>query len=67
MSIRRVCSLLCTLICASLLMLSLGSQPGTAQNKNRELLPVVDGPIFDQSPFDVLEMVSTKIFRIPLF
>jgi hypothetical protein len=52
MSIRRVCSLLCTLICASLLMLSLGSQPGTAQNKNRELLPVVDGPIFDQSPFD---------------
>jgi hypothetical protein len=52
MSIRRVCSLLCTLICAGLLMLSLGSQPGTAQNKNRELLPVVDGPIFDQSPFD---------------
>lgn len=52
MSIRRVCSLLCTLICAGLLLLSLGSQPGTAQNKNRELLPVVDGPIFDQSPFD---------------
>lgn len=52
MSIRRVCSMLCTLICAGLLTLSLGSQPGTAQNKNRELLPVVDGPIFDQSPFD---------------
>ena len=52
MSIRRVYSLLCTLICAGLLLLSLGSQPGTAQNKNRELLPVVDGPIFDQSPFD---------------
>jgi hypothetical protein len=52
MSIRRVCSILCTVICASLLTLSLGSQRGTAQDKNRELLPVVDGPIFDQSPFD---------------
>ena len=33
-------------------MLSLGTQPGTAQDKNRELHPIVDGPIFDQSPFD---------------
>lgn len=33
-------------------MLALGSQQGTAQNKNRELLPVADGPIFDQDPFD---------------
>ena len=52
MSSRRVCSMLCTAICAGLLMLALTSQPGTAQDKNRELLPVADGPIFDQSPFD---------------
>ena len=52
MSIRRVCSMLCTVICAGLLMVALGIQPGTAQNKDRELLPVADGPVFDQSPFD---------------
>src|SRR5687767_6149940 len=52
MSIRRVCSILCTVICACLLTLSLGSQQGTAQDKNRDLLPLADGPIFDQSPFD---------------
>jgi hypothetical protein len=33
-------------------MLALTSQSGTAQNKNRELLPIADGPIIDQSPFD---------------
>jgi hypothetical protein len=33
-------------------MLALGSQYGAAQDKNRELLPLADGPIFDQSPFD---------------
>ncbi len=54
MSSRRVCSMLCTAICAGLLTLALGSQPGTAQDKTRELLPVADGPIFDQSPFDGL-------------
>ena len=52
MCIRRVCSMLITVFCAGLLLLALGSQHGTAQNKNRELLPVADGPIFDQSPFD---------------
>lgn len=52
MSIRRVCSLLCTLICAGSLMLALGSQAGVAGDKNRQLVPVVDGWIIDQSPFD---------------
>lgn len=52
MSTRRVCSMLCTVICAGLIVFALGSQQGTAQDKNRELLPVADGPIFDQSPFD---------------
>lgn len=53
MTIPRVCSLLCTIICVSLLILTVSSQSGTAQqDKNRELLPVADGPIFDQSPFD---------------
>lgn len=52
MSIRRVCSMLSTVVCAGLLMLSLASQHGTAQDKDRELLPVADAPIFDQSPFD---------------
>lgn len=52
MSTRRVCSLLCTIICAGLIVFVLGSRQGTAQDKNRELLPVADGPIFDQSPFD---------------
>ena len=52
MSIRRVCSMLCTISCASLLMVALTSQDGTAQDKTRELLPVADGPIFVQLPFD---------------
>ena len=52
MSIRLVCSVLCTVICAGILMLGLGSQDGIAADKDRELLPVVDGWIIDQSPFD---------------
>ena len=50
---RRVCSLLGTVICAGILMVGLGTQPGTAQpNKQRALLPVADGAIIDNSPFD---------------
>lgn len=53
MTIPRVCSLLCTIVCAGLLALMVSSRQGTAQQvKNRELLPVADGPVFDQSPFD---------------
>ena len=52
MSHRRVYSLLGTIVCAGILMLALGNQDGVAQNKNRQLLPVVDGWIIDQSPFD---------------
>lgn len=52
MSIRRVYSMLSAGFCVGLLMLAPGSQQGTAQDKNRELLPVADAPIFDQSPFD---------------
>jgi hypothetical protein len=44
--------MLCTVICAGILMLSLGGQEGVAADKHRELLPVVDGWIIDQSPFD---------------
>ena len=50
---RRVCSLLCTVICTGLLLVGLGTQSGTAQpNKERALLPVADGAIIDNSPFD---------------
>lgn len=52
MSIRRACSMLCTVICAGALMLGLGGQDGAAGDKDRELLPVVDGWIIDQGPFD---------------
>ena len=58
MSTRRVCSQLCTAICAGLLLLALGSQEGTAEDKNRELLPAADGPIFDQDPFPSLFLLS---------
>lgn len=64
MSIRRVCSLLCTGICAGLLMVALGAPTGTAQNKDRELVPVADGPVFDQSPFDgVGDAVDDTLFN----
>jgi hypothetical protein len=33
-------------------MLGLGNQSGAAGDKEHELLPVADGTIFDQSPFD---------------
>src|ERR1051325_2912671 len=64
MSIRLVCSMLCAVICAGILMLGLGSQEGVAADKHRELLPVVDGWIIDQNPFDGIgDVVITDQFN----
>lgn len=52
MSIRRVCSLLCAVVSTGILMLALGSQSGVAGDKDRQVLPVVDGWIIDQDPVD---------------
>lgn len=52
MSIRRVFTVLCMVVCAGTLMLGFGNQYGAAQDKDREFLPIVDGLIIDQSPFD---------------
>lgn len=52
MSIRRVFTVLCMIVCAGILMLGFGNQNGAAQDKDREFLPIVDGLIVDQSPFD---------------
>ena len=64
MSIRLVCSMLCAVICAGILMLGLGRQEGVAADKHRELLPVVDGWIIDQSQFDGIgDVVVTDQFN----
>ena len=72
MCTRRVCSLLCAVVCAGLLMLGLGSQYGVAQDKNRELIPLADGTILDQNPFDGVgdivgeDTLSTVFLNVPL-
>ena len=74
MNTRRVWSLLGAFVSAAVLMLVVGNQPGIAQDKVREFLPIVDGAIIDQGPFDgvgdvdgIAEDITNVVFlNVPL-
>jgi len=59
--------MLCTVVCAGLLTLGLSTRQGIADDKTHEFLPIADGMIFDQTPFDGLadgveENISNAVF-----